>query len=266
MKSTGSPLVEIRHVKKSLSKGRATVRVLNGITFDIGSGECVGLVGESGSGKSTLARLLCRIHRQDDGAVLFRGKDIFTYNPKAYYRQVQMVFQDPLASFPSRMTVGRYLLEPFYNFGLLRGVAPDAHAAELLKRVGLSSELFSRFPGQLSGGQLQRIAYARATGLSPALVVCDEVTSALDATTQAQIISLFRSLRAESGFASLFITHDLALAESLCDIVHVMDSGSIVETLTTGNLLSEARHPATRAMIHASRNMSLIMDVARAES
>ena len=175
-----------------------------------------------------------------------------------------MVFQDPLASCPSRMRVETFLLEPFRNFGLLAGRNPREFAAELLARVHLEEELLSRYPGQLSGGQMQRVVFARATGLNPALLICDEATSALDATIQAQVIALLQELRQRFHFACLFITHDLALAESLCDTIYVMHEGALVERLENGNIATEARHPATLDLVRACLAFSDIQHAAAA--
>lgn len=154
------------------------------------------------------------------------------------------------------MKVEQYLLEPFHNYKLLGGRNPKELAKELLERVNLPAEILSRYPNQLSGGQLQRIVFARATGMNPSLVICDEATSALDATIQSQVIRLFQNLQQEIGFASLFITHDLALAEALCNTIHVMHDGAIVETLTSDNIGEEAQHPATLTMVQASCGLS----------
>lgn len=249
--------MEIQHVDKFFDKrGDAGLHVLKDICLTLTPGECTGLVGASGSGKSTLARLLCRIHRPDRGRVLFRGQDIFSVAAREYYRQVQMVFQDPLGSFPPRMTVGRYLVEPFHNYSLLNGRNPRELAAELLTRVSLDPGLVDRYPNQLSGGQLQRIVFSRASALDPALIICDEATSALDVTIQDQVIAMFRDLQHKNGFACLFITHDLALAEGLCHTIHVMDDGALVETLTSGNIAREASHPATLRMVRAACGLS----------
>lgn len=249
-------LLSVRHLDKSFVTKGKTTQVLKDINLDIYSGECVGIVGESGSGKSTLARLLCRIYHQNDGQVIFQGKDSNSIREKDYYRQVQMVFQDPLASFPPRMKVRQYLLEPFNNFKILEGRDPDRLAEALLNKVCLPKELLSRYPNQLSGGQRQRLAFARATGIHPSLLICDEATSALDATVQQQVLTLFDKLRKEIGFATLFITHDLALAEMICDTIHVMDKGQIVETLTSDDLAKEAVHPATKRLIRSCCAMS----------
>lgn len=235
MNDKTSLLLSVKHLNKSFTTKGDCTAVLKDINFEVFSGECVGIVGESGSGKSTLARVLCRIYQPDSGSIEFAGQDRALIKMKDYYRQVQMIFQDPLASFPPRMKVRQYVLEPFYNFKLLAGRDPERLAEELLLQVGLGTELLCRYPHQLSGGQLQRLAFARATGMCPSLLICDEATSALDATVQKQVIELFGQIKQEIGFACLFITHDLALAEMLCDTIHVMDDGQIVETLTSGN-------------------------------
>ena len=252
-------LLEIRGVNKFFKKRGKNTQVLADIDLRIRPGECVGMVGASGSGKSTIARMLCLIHKPESGEVLFRGEDIFALRPRDYFRQVQMVFQDPLASFPPRMRVETFLLEPFRNYGLPE--AKDKNLArDLLAHVHLEPDLLGRFPNQLSGGQLQRIVFARATGMRPALVICDEATSALDATIQAQVVALLRDLQARIGFACLFITHDLALAESLCARIHVMEDGKIVEELAGGNITRDARHPATLELIRACEHMAAFAD------
>lgn len=253
---TEQNLLEIRHLNKAFWKRGRRLQALKDITLNIRAGECVGMVGQSGSGKSTLARLLCRIYEPDEGKVLFQGQDAFALKSRDYYRQVQMVFQDPLASCPPRMRVERFLLEPFRNFRLLAGRNPRELARELLARVHLGEELLPRYPGQLSGGQMQRVVFARATGLSPRLLICDEATSALDTTIQAQVVALLQELRRQIGFACLFITHDLALAESLCDTIYVMADGAIAERLSSGNMAAEAKAPATLSLLAACRAFS----------
>ena len=257
MKKINQPLLNVLHVDKFFPKiGNVPQHVLKNINITLYPGSCAGIVGASGSGKSTLARMLCLIHRPEKGAVFFKGEDIFSFHRRKYYQQVQMVFQDPLASFPPRMKVEQYLLEPFRNYKLFSSRKGREIADGLMDRVNLSSDLLDRYPSQLSGGQLQRIVFARACSINPELIICDEPTSALDVTIQAQIISLFKELRRKNGFASLFITHDLALAEDLCDIIHVMDNGAIVETLTTDNMATEASHPVTMRLVAAAYELS----------
>ncbi len=251
--STAAELLQLNQINLHFSKrGQPDLHVLKDISMIIRQGECCGLVGASGCGKSTLARLLCLLHRPDSGLARLAGQDIFSYQEKNYYQQVQMVFQDPLACFPARMKVANFLLEPFRNFMRPEYARKRHFAAELLQNVSLTEDFLERYPNQLSGGQLQRIVFARAVGLNPALLICDEATSALDVTIQAQIIDLLRGLQQQQGFGCLFITHDLALAEDLCDTIHVMDDGAIVETLSSGNIASEAQHWVTRRMIDAT--------------
>ncbi len=251
-------LLELRHVDKFFKKRGQKIQVLRNITLRVRAGECVGMVGASGSGKSTIARLLCLIHKPEAGEILLHGQDIWSCDPRGYYRQVQMVFQDPLASCPPRMRIETFLLEPFRNFGLLAGRDPRAFAEELLAQVHLEADLLSRYPGQLSGGQMQRVVFARATGLQPRLVICDEATSALDATIQAQVITLLQELQRSAQFACLFITHDLALAEALCDTIYVMHEGCLVERLKSDNMAEEARHPATLDLVRACLAFSTV--------
>ncbi len=249
-------LPELLHIDKinvHLSKrGNSKLHVLKDLSMTIRQGECVGLVGASGCGKSTLARLLCRLHQTGSGQARLGNRDIFSYTQRDYYQQVQMVFQDPLASFPARMKVETFLLEPFRNFKRPEFEKGRQCAATLLEHVGLTESFLDRYPNQLSGGQLQRIVFARAVGLKPTLLICDEATSALDVTIQAQTVALFRNLQQTQGFGCLFISHDLALAESICDTIYVMADGAIVESLTQGHIAKEACHPETRKMIKAT--------------
>ncbi|USD64282.1 ABC transporter ATP-binding protein [Vibrio sp. SCSIO 43136] len=249
-------VVETKNVCQTFLRNGENFKALNNVSVHVGDKECVGIVGASGSGKSTLARLLCRIKSADSGEITFDGKPIDSWKLNDYYQQVQMVFQDPLATFPARMKVKKYLLEPFINFKLINKSQGDALAQELLERVHLPIELLDRYPNQLSGGQLQRIAFARATGLSPKLLICDEATSALDATIQKQIVALFHELKAKLNFACLFITHDLALAEMLCDRIYVMHEGEVVEELSSGCIVDEAKHPVTQNLVTANLKLS----------
>ncbi len=245
-------LIQVNNINIFFNKrGNRNLHVLKDLSMTINRGECVGLVGASGCGKSTLARLLCRLHQPQSGQLRLHKRDIFSFQEWDYFQQVQMVFQDPLASFPARMKVAAFLLEPFRNFQRPEFKQGRQFATTLLTQVGLDESYLDRFPNQLSGGQLQRIVFARAIGLNPALLICDEATSALDVTIQAQIVTLLCDLQQQHSFGCLFITHDLALAENLCDTIHVMADGTIVETLSQGYILKEARHPVTYKMIEA---------------
>ncbi|MDG3086391.1 dipeptide/oligopeptide/nickel ABC transporter ATP-binding protein [Vibrio hannami] len=249
-------LVRVKKLNQSFLRNGERFHALKSVNISINEGECVGIVGASGSGKSTLARLLCQITTSDSGEILFQDKPLSDWKLAEYYQQVQMVFQDPFASFPARMTVKKYLLEPFINFKLIDKSQSEALAIELLERVHLPKDLLNRYPSQLSGGQLQRIAFARATALSPKLLICDEATSALDATIQKQVVRLFLELKQKFGFACLFITHDLALAEMLCDKIYVMHEGQVVEELTSGCIVDEATHEMTKKLVAANLSLS----------
>jgi ABC-type oligopeptide transport system ATPase subunit len=249
------PVLELNALNKMFSdKNGHVVNALKQINLKVYHGECVGIVGESGSGKSTLARVICHLTRLTSGTMKFQGNDTTSLNGKAlkkYYQNVQMIFQDPLGTFSPRMKIGDYMIEPFINFKLLSPKSAKERAVELVEKVGLDAEFMERLPSMLSGGQLQRVVIARAIGLKPELIVCDECTSALDATIQKQIIELFQALRKETGFTSIFITHDLALAESICDKIHVMYNGNIVESLQGNNISKEANHPYTLDLLNS---------------
>ena len=247
------PILELNGIGMIFTTGSGRkVHAIKRVDLSLHQGACVGIVGESGCGKSTLARVVCRLNRPTSGSIRFRGEDVTAVGAtdlKSYYQRVQMIFQDPLGTFSPRMKIGDYMTEPFLNFGMMNRKKALVYVETLLEKVGLPGEYLKRYPSMLSGGQLQRIVIARAIGLKPDLIVCDECTSALDATIQQQIIHLFEGLRKETGFASLFITHDLALAEAVCDTIHVMYDGEIVETLEENNIGKEATHPYTMELI-----------------
>lgn len=246
-------ILELKQVDKTFVREDGhRVEALKDVSLSLHKDRSVGIVGESGSGKSTLARVVSHLTPVTAGSIFFKGRDITSLRGallKNYYQRVQMIFQDPLSTFSPRMKIGEYLVEPFVNFGLLSRKNALAKAGDLLERVGLPGDFLKRYPSMLSGGQLQRVVIARAVGLRPEIIISDECTSALDVTIQQQIMDLFRDLREETGFASLFITHDLALAEGNCDEIHVMYNGRIVEALASQNINQEATHPYTRELI-----------------
>lgn len=222
--------------------------VLRDVDLAIASGECVGLLGRSGCGKSTLARLLLGLEPPDSGRVVFRGRDIVGLGGEQrrdFRRAVQLVFQDSIGAVDPRHTIGRTLSEPLRHLtGLDRG-ARTARVAELLALVGLDRRDADKLPGQMSGGQLQRVCIARALASKPELVVLDEAVSNLDLVLQLQILDLLTQLRRQLGTAFLFITHDLRLTRRLCDRVLVMEEGRIVEEAKT---VAGLRDPASRAL------------------
>ncbi|MGQ9532754.1 MAG: ABC transporter ATP-binding protein [Desulfotomaculales bacterium] len=226
-------LLEARGLGKTYRIGwirKRTVRVIGEASLFVNAGETVGLVGESGSGKTTLGLLLTGLLRPDEGRVFFRGKDLAGLAPaerKEFRRRVQIIFQHPETAFNPRWKLLRSLAEPYRLHGI--PFAPEA-LLEHLKTVGLYAEHLSRYPSQLSGGELQRAAIARVMVLKPEFVVLDEPTSMLDAITQAQIIRLLQELQEQKGVAYLFISHDLELARLFCRRLYRLHEGRL-ETL-----------------------------------
>ncbi len=250
------PLLEVRGLLKTWPAGRGwrrsgTVRAVDGVDLAVGRGEIVGLVGESGSGKTTLGRCVLRLVEPDAGRVLFDGVDVLALRARdmrRLRRRMQVVFQDPAAALNPRMTVGDLVGEPLAIHGVARGAALAERVRELLAEVGLEPDAARRYPGAFSGGQKQRIGIARAIGLRPDLVVCDEPVSSLDVSVQAQVLNLLADLQRRHGMAYLFIAHDLSVVAHLADRIAVMYLGRIVEEAPTPGLRAEPAHPYTRAL------------------
>ena len=236
-------VLELRNVSKrfeGVSGGEK--EALRGVSLGVASGECVGLVGESGSGKSTLANITLRLMAPTSGSVLFRGEDITRLKGRhlrGVYQSMQAVFQNPADSFNPRRRLGPSMAEGLINAGIGKAQA-RAQVAQLMERCGLDPSIAQRYPGQVSGGQLQRAALVRALSVGPELLVCDEAASALDATTQKQVVRLIRSLAEERNMAVLFICHDIALVAQLCSRVAVLRDGIVEEE---GNVDQVIRHP-----------------------
>ena len=227
-------------------------RAVDDVTLDIRAGKVLGLVGESGSGKTTLAKALLRLYRPSEGRILFRGADLARLGERAlrpYRRDLQMVFQDPLSSFNPRQTVAEALSMPLNLHGICpRAEIPRAIDAALT-RVGLPPSFGDRFPHELSGGQLQRVAIGRALTLSPSLLVADEAVSKLDVSVRAQILNLLKDVQEANALSILFITHDLHVARYLCHRIGVMYFGKLVELGPTEEIFMVPRHPYTRALL-----------------
>lgn len=222
-------------------------------TLHLENGETLGLVGESGSGKSTLARAVVGTLRPTGGKVVWKGRDITRLEPAARRRmgrEMQMVFQDPLAALNPRMNVGQIIAEPLATHRLDLPIAKRRSlTAEMMERVGLLPALANRYPHEFSGGQCQRIGIARALIAEPKLLVCDEPVSALDVSVQAQVVNLLAGLRRDFGLSMLFIAHDLSVVRHISSRIAVMYLGRIVEVGAAADVISNPRHPYTRALI-----------------
>ena len=254
-------LVEVRSLKKYfrlpggwLTGKRRNVFAVDGVDLSIKQGEVFGLVGESGCGKTTLGRILLRLIQPTAGQVVFDGKDLSTLKGEALRhmrQQMQIVFQNPLSSLSPRMKIERVVAEPLITHKTVEAGMVRSRVLELLEQVGLGRQHLDRFPHELSGGQCQRVAVARAMALNPRLLVLDEPTSALDVSVQAQIINLLDELRRSHGLTYVFISHDLNVVQHISDRIGVMYLGKIVELASSEDIFSAPLHPYTQALFGA---------------
>ncbi|MET7335412.1 ATP-binding cassette domain-containing protein [Nonomuraea sp. NPDC005650] len=249
-------LLEVEALTKVFRRhhGEPGHRAVDQVSFTVEPGETMALVGESGAGKSTTGRLVLRLIEPDSGSVALGGADVRALSRRdlrTFRRRAQMVFQDPHSSLDPRIPIAESVAEPLVVHRIGSRAERRDRVADLLERVGIGAHLLNRYPAQLSGGQLQRAAIARALTTDPELIVCDEPVSALDVSIQAQVINLLTDLQAERGIAYLFITHDLALVEAFADTVAVMRNGAIVEQATVEQLFRAPRQEYTRELLDA---------------
>ncbi|MEX8191940.1 ATP-binding cassette domain-containing protein [Comamonas guangdongensis] len=256
-------LLRVSDLKRSYARPRTSLwhrpeplQALRGLSFELQAGQSLGVVGESGSGKSTLARLVMALDKPSAGSVELLGRDLNRLGEqelRAARRDFQMVFQDPYGSLDPRMTVERIVGEPLGT--LMERPGPAARRQQVrsvLEQVGLRAQDADKYPHEFSGGQRQRIAIARALITRPRLIVADEPVSALDVSVQAQVLNLMQDLQRELGLSYLFISHDLAVVQHVCDQVIVLHQGEIVERGTPDQLFSAPEHPYTQALLKAA--------------
>jgi oligopeptide transport system ATP-binding protein len=256
-----APLLSVQdlHVGYAVGDGFMRRRILtavNGVSFDLGPGETLGIVGESGCGKSTLGRAVLGFARPSKGRVLWRGRDVADLareDPARLRSEIQIIFQQPMASLNPRMTVGELVAEPLEVFRpRMKAAERRALALDWLERVGLPRECAGRFASSLSGGQAQRVAIARAMIGEPALLVCDEAVSALDVSIKAQIVALLARLQRETGVSLLFISHDLGVVRRVSHRVLVMYLGRTMEYGAAESVFAGSQHPYTQALVSAA--------------
>jgi len=248
------PMLEVKDLVVTYGSGRHAFAAIDGVSFALAPGETLGLVGESGSGKSTIGKAILGLHQASAGSVRFQGRDITKDSlakRRATASELRVVFQDPYSSLNPSMTIGETLIEPLR----LRGVPKQAallRAREVLASVGMPEDAVDRFPRQFSGGQRQRIAIARALVADPEIVVLDEPVSALDLSTQAQVLNLLAELRDKLGISYLFIAHDLGVVRFLAQRVVVLYRGQVMEIGPADAVVEHPRHPYTQALVAAS--------------
>ena len=267
MSHTAPVLLDVQHVSQQYSLPKASlfskaghVQALNDVSFQLSAGKSLGIVGESGSGKSTLARLVMALEKPTQGHVLFKGQDLNTLpyeQLRAARSEFQMVFQDPYGSLDPRQKILKIVAEPLHS--TVHGATGQSlstqdikdRAAQALTEVGLRASDLDKYPHEFSGGQRQRIAIARALITRPALIVADEPVSALDVSVQAQVLNLMMDLQDRLGLSYLFVSHDLAVVNLMCDDVIVLQHGHVVEAGASEAIFQNAQHPYTQALLAA---------------
>lgn len=244
-------ILEAQHLKKVFISGKKSMTAVDDVSFELRQGECLGIVGESGSGKSTIVKMITHLQSITEGNVILKGKDITNVKGKELrevYKDIQMVFQMSMESFDPRRTLGDGIGESLRNMGLSRKETRE-RVEKLLERCGLDKEYADRYPHQVSGGQCQRAAIARALAVEPSVLICDEATSALDVTVQKQILKLLMELKQKENFSFLLICHDLALVQAFCDRVLVLYHGETVESGTPDEIINHPKMDYTKKLI-----------------
>ena len=247
-------LLEAEHLTKVFTqRGKKSFKAVDDVSFSLKAGETLGIVGESGSGKSTLAKMITRLTDITEGILKFQGKDITKLKQrqlKDVYGKIQMVFQNPVGSVDPRRTLGDGIGESLRNRGMKKTEVAK-RVKELLEQCGLDEEFAGRYPHEVSGGQCQRAAIARALAIEPKVLICDEATSSLDVTIQKQIMELLEDLKDTHGLSFIFICHNLALVQSFCDKVLVLSEGKVVENGKPDDIINEPQEAYTKKLVDA---------------
>ena len=246
-------ILKADHLKKVFISGKKSMTAVDDVSFELERGECLGIVGESGSGKSTIAKMITHLEPVTDGQIFLKGKDITHVGGKSLrktYQDIQMVFQMPMESFDPRCTLGDGIGESLRNMGINR-TETRTRVENLLEKCGMEKEYADRYPHQVSGGQCQRAAIARALAVGPEILICDEATSALDVTVQKQILELLKELKEKEELSFLFICHDLALVQLFCDRVIVMHDGHVEEEGTPEEIIEHPKTEYTEQLIRS---------------
>ena len=246
-------MLKAEHLKKIFISGKKTFTAVEDVSFELKRGRCLGIVGESGSGKSTIARMITHLVDVTDGKVMLMGRDITNARGKELrraYQDIQMVFQMPMESFDPRHTLGDGIGESLRNIGMSRSET-GKRVEELLVRCSLTLEFADLYPHQVSGGQCQRAAIARALAINPSILICDEATSALDVTVQKQVLELLLELKEKEGLSFLMICHDLALVQAFCDEVLVLCRGKVVERGVPDEIINYPKEEYTRTLVES---------------
>ncbi len=241
-------VLEAKDLIKRYNNQNLVIEALRGVDLHLERGEILGLAGESGSGKSTLLKLIAGLEPPSEGNILLHGSPLSYRRTKEEYRTMQMIFQNAPASFHPRRTIADSISESVHS---LRGKDAVVDKATLSDMVGLPPELMDRYPRQLSGGQCQRMAIARAMAVQPEILLCDEITSALDVSSQAQILRLVADICRENHTSAIFVSHDLAVISCLCDRVMVMRDGTVVEEGTVDQVIHDPHEEYTRKLVNS---------------
>lgn len=250
----GAHMIEVRNLCKIYISGSHHVDAVKDVSFSMGPHERIGIAGGSGSGKSTLLRMLALLEKPTSGSLSVLGTDVASLqDPRQLYRKLQMMFQDPLSIMMGRMTIGDFLREPYGNFDILNGdQTADEDIEHWLNAVDVPLSVLSKYPNEVSGGQLQRIVLARIMSVRPELVLFDEPTSALDVVNQKLVLDLLLKLHDEVPFGYVFVSHDVGLLQAVTDRILVMNNGIVVEDIPSKDLL-KAQHPYTQRLVEISR-------------